>query len=227
MSAPSGDRCAFVASVRRGTTEAGDDGVPVRPRVWIDDPHPIFRRGLATTVSTTCRVVGESAELRPGPTTHDADLLIFDLTTAGLRRASQLDGMVRLAVVQERGHHLMARALALGIAGLVARDGVSVDVLHHSIAAVLSGQTVVPSAYTAAILQAAADDAPDPDSAGLAEREVEVLRRLAAGGDTRSIASDLAFSERTVKNVVHDLLIKMNCRNRAHAVATATRHGLI
>ena len=61
----------------------------------------------------------------------------------------------------------------------------------------------------------------------LSDREREVLRWLAEGSDTREIASGLCFSERTVKNVVHDILMKLNCRTRAHAVALATRSGVI
>jgi DNA-binding CsgD family transcriptional regulator len=48
-----------------------------------------------------------------------------------------------------------------------------------------------------------------------------------ASASTREIAGALAYSERTVKNVVHDLMMKLNCRNRAHAVALATRQGVI
>jgi DNA-binding NarL/FixJ family response regulator len=69
-----------------------------------------------------------------------------------------------------------------------------------------------------------------PDAAGpagLTAREREVLRLLAEGEDTRDIAGMLCFSERTVKNIVHDVLMKLNCRNRAHAVAMATRQGVI
>jgi DNA-binding CsgD family transcriptional regulator len=54
-----------------------------------------------------------------------------------------------------------------------------------------------------------------------------VLARLSQGDDTQCIAIDLCYSERTVKNIVHDVLMKLNCRNRAHAVATATRQGII
>ena len=61
----------------------------------------------------------------------------------------------------------------------------------------------------------------------LSDREREVLKWLAEGSDTREIASGLCFSERTVKNVVHDILMKLNCRTRAHAVALATRSGVI
>jgi DNA-binding CsgD family transcriptional regulator len=61
----------------------------------------------------------------------------------------------------------------------------------------------------------------------LSRREFDVLRLLADGETTRGIALELSYSERTVKNIVHDLLAKLNCRTRAHAVALAARQGLI
>ncbi len=61
----------------------------------------------------------------------------------------------------------------------------------------------------------------------LTEREYEVLRLLADGDTTREIASHLCYSERTVKNIVHDLLEKLGCRTRAHAVGLAVRQGVI
>jgi DNA-binding NarL/FixJ family response regulator len=61
----------------------------------------------------------------------------------------------------------------------------------------------------------------------LTPRELAVLELLSEGSDTNGIAEDLCYSERTVKNIVHDVLMKLNCRNRAHAVALATRQGLI
>jgi DNA-binding NarL/FixJ family response regulator len=62
---------------------------------------------------------------------------------------------------------------------------------------------------------------------GLSDREVQVLRLVADGADTSEIASSLAYSERTVKNVIHDITTRLQLRNRAHAVAYAVRHGLI
>ena len=61
---------------------------------------------------------------------------------------------------------------------------------------------------------------------GLAPREVEVLRLLADGFDTQDIAKELCYSERTVKNVVHDVTSRLQLRNRSHAVAYALREGL-
>jgi DNA-binding NarL/FixJ family response regulator len=61
----------------------------------------------------------------------------------------------------------------------------------------------------------------------ITHREHEVLRLLGDGYTTRAIAERLSYSERTVKAVVHDLLKKLNCRTRAHAVALAARQGVI
>jgi DNA-binding NarL/FixJ family response regulator len=62
---------------------------------------------------------------------------------------------------------------------------------------------------------------------GLSEREVEVLRLVADGLDTTEVAGRLCYSERTVKNVLHDVTTRLRLRNRTHAVAYALRHGLI
>jgi DNA-binding NarL/FixJ family response regulator len=62
---------------------------------------------------------------------------------------------------------------------------------------------------------------------GFTLREVEVLRLLADGCDTSDIAVQLAYSERTIKNVIHDLTSRLQLRNRSHAVAYAMRAGVI
>ena len=62
---------------------------------------------------------------------------------------------------------------------------------------------------------------------GLTEREVEVLRLVADGFDTAEIAKKLSYSERTIKNILHDVVSRFGLRNRAHAVAYALREGLI
>jgi DNA-binding NarL/FixJ family response regulator len=62
---------------------------------------------------------------------------------------------------------------------------------------------------------------------GLTDRETNVLRLVADGYDTAEIAGRLAWSERTVKNVIHDITTRLQLRNRSHAVAYAVRAGLI
>jgi DNA-binding NarL/FixJ family response regulator len=69
--------------------------------------------------------------------------------------------------------------------------------------------------------------APPWAGAGLDGREREVLRLLADGFGTNEIAERLNYSERTVKNILHRFLSRMNLRNRTHAVAYAMQNGLL
>jgi DNA-binding NarL/FixJ family response regulator len=63
--------------------------------------------------------------------------------------------------------------------------------------------------------------------ASLNDREHEVLCLVAEGLDTVQIARTLSYSERTVKNIIQKLLIRLQLRNRPHAVAYALRNGLL
>ena len=62
---------------------------------------------------------------------------------------------------------------------------------------------------------------------GLSDREVDVIRLVADGLDTNEIAGKLSYSERTVKNVIHQVTSRLQLRNRSHMVAFALRQGLI
>jgi len=61
---------------------------------------------------------------------------------------------------------------------------------------------------------------------GLSEREIEVLRLLAAGLTNRAIAEALTISERTVDRHVSNIYTKLDISTRAAATAFAFEHGL-
>jgi DNA-binding NarL/FixJ family response regulator len=61
----------------------------------------------------------------------------------------------------------------------------------------------------------------------LSVREAEVLRLVAEGFDTADVAEKLAYSESTIKGILAKVMIKIEARNRCHAVAIVTRNGLI
>lgn len=86
-----------------------------------------------------------------------------------------------------------------------------------------SGDSIAPEVLCRMLPEAAGEE----PNGRLTDREVDVLRLLADGNSTREIATRLSYSERTVKNIVHVLLAKLNCRTRAHAVALAARRGVI
>ncbi|MGH9115185.1 MAG: helix-turn-helix transcriptional regulator [Acidimicrobiales bacterium] len=61
----------------------------------------------------------------------------------------------------------------------------------------------------------------------LSVREAEILRLVADGYDTSDVASELSYSESTIKSVLAKLMTRLDARNRCHAVAIAVRHGLV
>ena len=61
---------------------------------------------------------------------------------------------------------------------------------------------------------------------GLTAREVDVLRRIAAGRNNHEIAAELVLSVRTVERHISNLYAKIEARGRADATAYAMTHGL-
>jgi DNA-binding NarL/FixJ family response regulator len=62
---------------------------------------------------------------------------------------------------------------------------------------------------------------------GLSEREVEVLRLVAAGKSNQQIADELVISPNTVVRHVSNIFTKTGVANRTGAASFATRHGLV
>ena len=63
--------------------------------------------------------------------------------------------------------------------------------------------------------------------AGLSEREVEVLRLLAAGHSNRVMAAEMVLSVRTVERHIANIYGKTDSHSRAEATAFAYTSGLM
>jgi DNA-binding NarL/FixJ family response regulator len=200
------------------------------PTVWIDDSHAIVRRGMAACLQQADFVVrGESAVLAPEPVVADLDILVFEYAGVTLRRAVRLaEGRdTRLvATVREVTEQAVREIVDAGVCAVLPHGTLTADALVTSLRSVVAGNVALPGDMLARLLLHVTQTS-YLGPTGLNTRERSVLRLLADGMDTRGIAEDLCFSERTVKNVVHDVLTKLNCRTRAHAVAVATREGVI
>ena len=99
------------------------------------------------------------------------------------------------------------------------------DVVHSS----MRGEGTLPVDVLGRLLDRLGEVRPDAGArvGRLTERETEVLRLVSEGLETAEIAERLHYSQRTIKGVLHDLSIRHQLRNRAHAVAYAMRQGLI
>jgi DNA-binding NarL/FixJ family response regulator len=200
------------------------------PTVWIDDSHAIVRRGMAACLQQAEFIVrGESAVLSPEPVINDLDVLVFEYAGPTLRRAVRLAegrGIRLVATVRDVTEQAVREMVDAGVSAILPHHTLTVDTLVTSLRSVVAGNVALPGDMLARLLLHVTQTS-HLGPAGLNTRERSVLRLLADGLDTRGIAEDLCFSERTVKNVVHDVLTKLNCRTRAQAVAVATREGVI
>lgn len=124
-------------------------------------------------------------------------------------------------------------AAEAGVAGVLRRRDATPENLVRVICRVDSGEGEVPGDMLGRLmeqlgrLQRQVLTPRGLTFTGLTPREVQVLRLVADGHATAEIAQELCYSERTVKNVLHDLTTRLQLRNRSHAVAYALREGLI
>lgn len=205
---------------------------PITVRVHTRDP--ISEAGVASELRARpeVRVVKASDADQARVVVVVTDAVDDDALT--LLRIIQRSGLSRAVLV---AGHLddgdLVKAVETGVVGLVRRSEATADRLISVIAAAASGEGSVPPDLLGRLLDQVGKlqrHVLGPRGimfTGLAPREVEVLRLLADGLDTSEIAHKLAYSERTVKNVVHDVTTRLQLRNRSHAVAYALREGLI
>ena len=157
-----------------------------------------------------------------------------DETTTRELRSMRKDGRPRLMLVATTvDDAALVAAAEAGVGGLLRRSDASADLLIRTIVRVASGEGEVPPDLLGRLLEQVGRLqrqvlAPRGLTfTGLTPRETQVLRLVADGHDTSEIALQLCYSERTVKNVLHDLTTRLQLRNRSHAVAYAVREGLI
>jgi DNA-binding NarL/FixJ family response regulator len=157
-----------------------------------------------------------------------------DETTTRELRTMRKDGRPRLMLVATTvDDAALVAAAEAGVGGLLRRSDASADLLVRTIVRVASGEGEVPPDLLGRLLEQVGRLqrqvlAPRGLTfTGLTPRETQVLRLVADGHDTSEIALQLCYSERTVKNVLHDLTTRLQLRNRSHAVAYAVREGLI
>jgi DNA-binding NarL/FixJ family response regulator len=127
----------------------------------------------------------------------------------------------------------LTAAVEAGVCGLLRRSEATQDMLTRAVVAAAQGDGMVPPDLLGRLLsqmgrlQRHVLGPRGLTFSGLSERELEVLRLVADGLDTSQIAERLSYSERTIKNIIHDVTSRLHLRNRSHAVAFAMRHGLI
>jgi DNA-binding NarL/FixJ family response regulator len=204
-------------------------------RLLIVDDHPIMRDGLRGVFSDDAdfEVVGEAgdgAEALALAPRLAPDVILMDL------RMPVMGGVEAIAQLRASGHP--ARVLILttydtdrdvlpaieaGATGYLLKDAPR-DELLRAVRAAHAGKPVLAPSVAGALMSRAGGRAPE---AALSPREVEVLKLVAEGATNQSAARQLMVSETTIKTHLLHIYAKLEVRDRASAVATAYKRGLL
>jgi DNA-binding NarL/FixJ family response regulator len=205
-----------------------------RSTVLLVDDHELIRQGLRRAFERTddFSVVAEAAsvaEAVAAATTHKPDVVVVDvrlpdgngLDVARLLRDQNRDiGIVVLTMYA--GDEQLFGALEAGASAFVAKDAPADDVVNAARHAVVS-----PRSFSAADLADAMRRRLTPSGPQLTSREREVLQLLSDGLGVAAIAHQLYISESTTKTHISKLYEKLGAANRAQALMSAMRLGLI
>lgn len=206
-------------------------------RLIIADDHPLYRSSVERVVrlNPELSVIGlaqdgkEALELIRELT---PDVAVVDLNMPGLDGIELLDTLVQegaeTRVVILTGHlesEQVYRAVELGAAAVVSKL-VEPDTLVRTLTEVAAGKVVlgseVQSLLAGEVRARRRDDRPV-----LTDREREVLVHIAEGHSVAEIAATVHLSPSTVKSHLETLYRKLEVSDRAAAVATAMRKGLL
>jgi len=188
---------------------------------------------------------GVIAELRDWPevrvvetaTAADVGIVVTDeVDEEAIRmlKSVQRNGCARVVLVTTRiDDSGLVAAVEAGVSGLLRRTEATAMALVGVVRLAAAGDGSVPPDLLGRLLrevgrvQRQVLTPRGLSFTGLSKREINVLRLVADGLDTGEIAHHLSYSERTIKNVIHDVTTRLQLRNRSQAVAYAMREGLI
>ncbi|ACK86197.1 response regulator [Methylorubrum extorquens] len=205
--------------------------------ILLVDDHPIVREGYrrllerqagfrvvaeAETASEAYRLFRETAP----------SVVVMDLSLGGpsgleaIRNIRQWDGQARVLVfTMHQGSAFALKAFEAGAAGYVTKSSAPSEFVT-AVTAVAQGRRAVSAdiAQEIAAERLAGKISPLND---LAPREVEILRLVASGLATETIAEALHLSPKTVQNYHYGIKAKLGARNDAHLVWLAVSAGVL
>lgn len=165
----------------------------------------------------------------------EADVVVLDSdlgsAMAFVQEIAVQTGARVLLCMHEAGTVEVLDAIGSGVGGALARDQLTPDTLLAAVSAVAAGifafDSSVLRTLSGSVTPVRQRDRASRPSGGFAPREQMVLSLVAAGLSNREIAERLSYSERTIKTILHDIVIRLGVKSRSQAVAMAVRERII
>jgi len=199
--------------------------------VMVVEGHAVFRQGLVACLEGFDGIgrvesVASVSEAWSHPALGEAQVVLVDAMMDGATDfVSSVLEFTDTRVVGLACKDQLDRLASMVDAGAVAalvRDDLTTERLGLSLRAVAAGATTMLATYRSRVPQGAPASGPE-----LTSREQRVLALVAEGLPTREIGEELHYSERTVKKVLGDVVVKLGARSRSQAIARAVRQGII
>ncbi len=206
-------------------------------RIALCDDQALVLRGLSSLLADLgVEIALESTDaerLLAALPQRPVDLIVSDIRMPGL------GGLGLLRELRARGDatpvillttfddpNLMIQAVDAGAQGFLLKDASPED-LKAAILRVAAGETLLQPVSLGPVRAAWTDSQPADAGVRLTERERSILRLVAGGYSNKEIARTLHLSEGTVKNYMSEVLVKLDCRDRTHAVLKAITQRLL
>jgi DNA-binding NarL/FixJ family response regulator len=200
-------------------------------RILTVDDHPVLREGIAAVLASEqdMILVAEASNGREAVEqfrAHHPDVTLMDVQ---MPEVNGIDAIVKIrkefpdariiVLTTYTGDAQAARAFKAGAFGYLLKNMVRKELID-TIRTVHGGKKRIPPEIAVEMAQHHTDDA-------LTEREIEVLREVAAGNANKMVAQLLNISEETVKAHMRSILSKLGANDRTHAVTIAVKRGII
>lgn len=212
-------------------------------RVFVVEDNLLMRNGLVASLARTPSITvlggAESGEDAIAALSEAAkqdalpNVVVMDIGLPGLsglettRRLKAAYPPVRvLMFTVHQLEDVIFEAFSSGADGYCLKDS-DIDSLLLGVQAVSLGSLYVdPRIAHLAVRRILSSPVPDTDNP-LSPREMDVLKRLAAGAGNKEIAEELKISLSTVKAHIQNILVKLSAATRADAAVKAIRKGLL
>ncbi|MFF3553951.1 LuxR C-terminal-related transcriptional regulator [Streptomyces tsukubensis] len=220
---------------------SGAPGAAAEVTVVIAGGDPVFRMGLAALFEPLpgLSVVAEAATVAEAVAEverHGPRVVVMDLRPGtgaesgieGTRRLRRLRPGTAVLVMAGEGDDSLFACLRAGALGYLLRSASGTEV-ERAVRAVANGELLLgpgPAGRVVARVAGLPAGSAAPVLLGLTRREHEVLDLVARGLDNRTIALELSLSQKTVRNHVSNILMKIGAAGRPEAIVRAREAGL-
>lgn len=213
-------------------------------RVLLADDHTMFRQGMRKILKAkapgSIEVIGEAvngleaceqvSKLQPDVVVMDVHMPKMDGVRATRTIMKEPNPPAVVLLTMSKQDDYLFEAIKAGAHGYYQKDS-DVEDLISAIEKAANEEVILSPELANRVLQEfryiSSTGNTKTGLASLQDREIDILRHVAAGKTNLTIAHDMGLAEKTIKNQLSIVFNKLNISNRTQAAIYALRNGLV